>query len=62
MPAPAQTPCSARPSHSQWMSPAKVQATEDAAYSSIATSSTRRRPSASDSVPCHNTISAKGAM
>ena len=62
MPAPADMPCSTRPSQSTWIVPAKTQTSDAATYTAKATSNTRLRPSASASAPCQSIMKAKAAM
>ena len=59
--APAHSPCSARASHSDSTLPAIAQASVAMANTVIATSTTGRRPNASESAPCHSSMKAKAS-
>jgi hypothetical protein len=57
-PVPADNPWSARASHSDWMLPAIAQSSVAIAYTTSPAITTGRRPSASESAPCHSIMNA----
>jgi hypothetical protein len=62
MPTPATAPCTARQNHSISMEVASAAPNDANAKASRPTITTRLRPSASETAPCHRAMMAKGAM
>ena len=59
---PATVPCNARHAQSASIEPAVAAPTEAIAKATSPASTTDRRPSASDTEPCHSAITANGTI